>query len=125
MAYAGRLPYWGRRSVQFFAVDPISGLFAPSKFCAFVPTMLPGGPPPPGTMTHPIYASLGEGDPRFDGRVAREHLERRLAFRLRSLDGSGCESKFSAWHTPLRDHIGLREPIQLLLPPAWYSAHGP
>lgn len=28
---------WGRRAVWFFAVDPVTRLFAPSTFCAFLP----------------------------------------------------------------------------------------
>jgi len=66
---------WGRRRVSYFVYDQASHLFAPSKFCAFVPTvktasaanlptLLEGRP---AGMTMPIYASLGEGDKRFDG----------------------------------------------------------
>ena len=108
--------------MQFFVADPASKLFAPSKFCAFVPAMLPGHPPPPATMTFEVYEALGERDPRFDGSVARKHLARRLAFRVVPLVGSGLEQAFGAWHEGLADHVALRNPVTLLLPPTWYRA---
>jgi hypothetical protein len=111
---------WRRRSVQFFVVDPASGLFAPSKFCAFVPASGLGGAPPPPTMTFSVYASLGEDDPRFDGNVARRHLARRLAFDTVLLDESQHGAAFAAWHGERAKHISLRQPVTLLVPPRWH-----
>jgi len=80
---------WGRRRVQFFAMCGASRLFAPSKFCAFIPAPAFGSRvvEPGGAlgMSLEVYAQLGEQDPRFDGNVARTHLERRLGYRALSL----------------------------------------
>lgn len=112
--------HWRRRRVQFFVADPVSQLFAPSKFCAFLPSARPGGTPSPPTMTFAVYASLGEQDPRFDGNVARRHLERRLAFRSVALDASDLGGAFAQWHATVAEHVELRPPVHLLLPPVWY-----
>ena len=37
MAQPDRAALWGRRPVQYFAFDPATSQFAPSKFCAFIP----------------------------------------------------------------------------------------
>jgi hypothetical protein len=111
---------WRRRQVQFFVVDPATGLFAPTKFCAFLPALRLGGPTTPPTMTFRIYSSLGEQDSRFDGNVARRHLERRLAFNIVPLDDSHFRGAFEAWHQQTNDQITLRKPVTLLLPPDWY-----
>ncbi len=66
---------WGRRYVRYFVFEPVSGLFAPSKFCAFVPApqhesagrAFVEAREPPGGMTIALYSSLGEQDSRFDG----------------------------------------------------------
>ena len=112
---------WGRRRVQFFVFDMVSGLFAPSKFCAFLPARRPGGPPPPPTMTMKVYAQLGEEDPRFDGNIARRHLARSLAFEDAPLaDRPSLRPAFDAWLTRVGRHLLLREPVRLLQPPAWF-----
>lgn len=111
---------WRRRSVQFFVVDPASGLFAPSKFCAFVPALGLSGALPPPTMTFSVYASLGEGDPRFDGNIARRHLSRRLAFETVLLRESQHSRAFAGWHEARAEHISLRQPVTLLVPPRWH-----
>lgn len=113
---------WGRRRVQYFVAEPRSGQFAPSKFCAFLPARRPGGPAPPTSMTLQVYAQLGEEDPRFDGAVARRHLRSRLAFGESPLRGDGTLAEaFATWHGKFSDHLQLREPVRLLLPPRWFS----
>jgi hypothetical protein len=84
---------WGRRRVRYFVFDPSSELFAPAKFCAFIPgpifrgggangmTSLPSKPNSSHGMTMSVYAQLGEQDRRFDGNVARTHLQTRLQYR--------------------------------------------
>src|SRR5215213_7268299 len=68
---------WGRHTVTYFVADPRSGLFAPSKFCAYVDvTASTQG----AAMTVARYLSLDEAEPRFDGHRARVHLTRHLAF---------------------------------------------
>lgn len=109
---------WGRRQVQFFVFDGCSGLFAPSKFCAFVPAALAEDRPPP-MMTLQVYALLGEQDPRFDGHVARRHLLKRLAFHETALHGP-MEQRFWGWMASAGPYIHPRQPVRILLPPSWY-----
>jgi len=110
---------WGRRRIQYFVGDPRTGLFAPSKFGAFIPAKRPGGPPPPATMTMQVYGSLGEQDPRFDGHVARRHLERRLAFELIEADQVG--PAFERWLASIDTAVATRGTPKVLLPPDWYA----
>jgi len=111
---------WRRRKIQFFVFDPACKVFAPSKFCAFIPAPRALGAPAPATMTLDVYESLGEQDPRFDGHRARKHLTRRLAFREVPLEGA-VEEWFWEWHRGFGDWVGLRRPLRVLLPPEWYS----
>ena len=118
---------WGRRRVSYFVYDQASRLFAPSKFCAFVPTvktasaanlpaLLEGRP---AGMTMPIYASLGEGDKRFDGAIAWKHLHQVLGYDLWDLSsaGHGIKAEFERWRAQSADVLDIRAP-KLLLPPA-------
>lgn len=104
---AGTAATWGRRRIRYFVFDPVSRLFAPSKFAAFVPS--PQGQSgtrpftevrePPGAMSIGLYAALGEQDPRFDGHVARRHLEVALGYRAVELSQSGdvLRAAFEKW----------------------------
>ena len=75
---AGRAA-WGQRTVTYFVHDPRSGLFAPSKYCAFVPVQdVVATSRPVIAMDMETYASLDESESRFDGNVARRHLAGRL-----------------------------------------------
>jgi hypothetical protein len=111
---------WTRRPIQFFVFDQRGGLFAPSKFCAFVPARIAGGTRPPPTMTLEVYATLGEKDPRFDGHVARRHLIKRLAFRDMGADDPEIVDAFKAWLRRYASRVSLRPPVRVLLPPPWY-----
>lgn len=105
---------WGRRRVQFYVMCNASGIFAPSKFCAFIPAPAfgerPAGIARALGMTLPIYAQLGEQDPRFDGNIARKHLERRLGYAAFPLAEAptAVREAFSRWvtgvKTALRPH---------------------
>ena len=114
----GNGPEWGKRQVQFFVYDECSGLFAPAKYCAFVPAAL-GDDRPPATMTFQVYTDLGEQDPRFDGHVARVHLVKRLAFSEVALQGE-VKNRFWGWMARADPYIKLRQPVRVLLPPSWY-----
>jgi hypothetical protein len=114
---------WGRRPVQYFVFDSVTHLFAPSKFCAFVPA--PGWTAPansasatPIGMTMSVYASLGEQDPRFDGRIARNHLRVNIGYGEIALHEADpdVQRSFAAWHEPLQCAVPLRRPVRLLLP---------
>lgn len=76
---------WGKRTVTYFVFDPKSQLFAPSKFCAYVPiesaSLIPvqsGGLRRP-EMSINLYVMLDGTDSRFDGQRARSHLAQNLS----------------------------------------------
>lgn len=119
---------WGRRRVTFLAFDPVSRLFAPSKFCAFVPAATPSEGrfansvrEPPGGITFETYLSLGEQDPRFDGHVARMHLERRLRYRRLPIGEAEGEMSVAleSWLSAHRDSIIVPRDGVVLIPAAY------
>jgi hypothetical protein len=80
---------WGRRRVRYFVYVPHSALFAPCKFCAFLPVRQWGtgiGVTDFSRMTLELYAELDEREPRFDGHIAQRHLTRRLGMVPQSPD---------------------------------------
>lgn len=118
---------WGRRPVQYFVFDPVTGLFAPSKFCAFVPAAesqkrgsvrVVSAPRGSIGMTMAIYASLGEQDPRFDGHIARRHLRANVGYLEIALGEAdpAVQRAFAAWHEPLEALVPLRRPVRFLVP---------
>ena len=80
--------HWGKRTVTYFVFDPRSHLFAPSKFCAFLP--VPNLPSSKFSESHGAaigmtvgyYCSIDQEEPRFDGSIARRHLIERLGYQL-------------------------------------------
>lgn len=79
---------WGRRTVTYFVYDPYSKNFAPSKICAYlvIQPEMKGGTIAT-QMTVDFYVTLDESETRFDGNIARNHLELHLALEtLRSED---------------------------------------
>ena len=119
--------HWGRRRVRFFVFDPASGWFAPSKFCAFVPAPRPTPETrpfrtvqePPGGMTLGFYAVLGEQDPRFDGHVARKHLEQRLGYRAVPIATAepSVRAAFEAWRAGIEPRfVTIARDAVVLLP---------
>jgi hypothetical protein len=128
---------WGRRRVRYFAFDPSTCEFAPSKFCAFLNANLTATSDPtqmalPMTMT--LYVSLDESEPRFDGNRAQQHLTRKLGMVPVHLDESPADDAmlvgedrrllvlFQYWHSKHHDSILLdsKGPI-ILRPPTWYQ----
>jgi hypothetical protein len=75
---------WGRRTVRYFVFDPVSKLFAPSKFCAYVipQSSIATDESSVGLMDMTAYCSLDEGDSRFDGHRAQKHLTKNLGMRI-------------------------------------------
>ncbi|TMH00013.1 MAG: hypothetical protein E6H79_17760 [Betaproteobacteria bacterium] len=118
---------WGRRRVSYFAYDHASGLFAPSKFCAFVPTvkMAAAAKRPeilqrrPAGMTMSIYAMLDESDPRFDGRIAWKHLHSVLGYDVVEIQraSDSVRTRFDCWQRRLAGVVQVRSPVVLLMPP--------
>jgi hypothetical protein len=113
---------WGRRRVQYFVGVPYSGLFAPCKFCAFLPVR-PATPQAgisnPSSMTVQLYVELDESEPRFDGNVAQRHLTKRLGMVARQpAEHPQTREPFESWLTTVADFITVhsRGPV-FLLPP--------
>jgi len=102
---------WGGRRIRYLVAHPSSGLFAPSKFCAY--TRMPSPNDSPGfqtpAMTVPAYTRIEPETGIFDGQKARLRLER-LGFRCTHI--SACtpslRQRFASWgHL----HIGPFRPI--------------
>jgi hypothetical protein len=117
---------WACRRVRFFAFDPASRGFAPSKFCAYVPAVsgavegraFMSVREPPGGMTSEIYFSLGEQDSRFDGNLARMHLERRLRYRVLPISEASRDvaDAFSEWKARHRESVAVSPDAVVLMP---------
>jgi hypothetical protein len=116
--FAAQQQQWGKRTVTYFVYDPQSEEFAPSKFCAF----LPADPEQIG-MNIALYSQLGEGESRFDGKVARDYLTKTLGMVEYSPDQvPPIQARFVVWHERHQAHIRLHPNGQrFIVPPAWYG----
>ncbi len=91
---------WGRRRIRYLVAHPSSGLFAPSKFCAYTRMPLPNDSSRFQTpaMTVPAYTQIEPETGIFDGQKARLRLER-LGFRRMHI--SACipslRQRFASW----------------------------
>lgn len=103
---------WGKRNVRYLVADPASGLFAPSKFCAY--TRMPSSSAPPESltpsMTIPAYAAIEQANSIFDGQKARLRLER-IGFRPIRLSTAPARlrSAFPKWKTPHQTALNIAE----------------
>lgn len=116
---------WGKRRIQYFVHDPLTGVFAPSKFCAFVPIPKRSPSPTPTggfaaayLMSLALYLDLDESEPRFDGHRARKHLEDRLMMSREPLDAAHpLQPAFERWIEQHEQTIAVRgQPHVLTLP---------
>jgi len=116
---------WKRRTVTYFVFDPVSKLFAPSKFCAYViPNRsnavvdVPGA----GMMDVATYCKLDQNDRRFDGHRARVHLTTNLGMTL--TQPSECptiDRAFSHWCRKNGASIKVHPSgPKIIRPPDWY-----
>jgi len=118
---------WGRRTVTYFVYEAESGLFAPSKFCAYSPISqseaADSGPTSLGVMTVANYAMLNDGTHTLDGHAAVRHLESRLGMILREgADEPAILEQFGAWREDHIDSINVHPAgPHFLLPPPWFS----
>jgi hypothetical protein len=119
---------WGKRTVTYFVYDPRSELFAPSKFCAFIP--IPAIPNLLASdsngailsMTMPYYCSIDTNEPGFDGAVARKHLVNRLGYRLLEPGESrGFSSRFECWLAAQERHVRVHQRRAHILVPSRLS----
>jgi hypothetical protein len=112
---------WGKRTVRYFVFDRTTGLFAPSKFCAFLPvsrqktasmaeTRIPVSP-----MTLAHYSALDQSALRFDGGNAQKHLQRRLGYSARRLADSPGRAQFQTWLSRHSNHIRVHPDGPIIL----------
>lgn len=116
---------WGKRTIKYFVFDPATNQFAPSKFCAYINAILQdaqGLEPNHPLMTLPLYTSLDESEPKFDGNLAQTHLQHRLSMYLASAKESPHISEaFSNWQHLNADHIRIHPSGPLfLVAPSWF-----
>jgi len=115
---------WGKRTVTYFVYDPRSDLFAPSKFCAFLP--MPKVAESSAVislntvidMTIDYYCSIDQIEPRFDGGAAKRHLLDRLGYQLIEHNTSpGFQARFEQWLTAWKQLIRVHpRGAHILLP---------
>jgi len=105
---------WGRRRVRYIAHDPRTGLFAPSKFVAYLclpergklfdvsQQSLTG-------MTIESYTDIDYEHPLFDGRRAWQHLKQNLGMPAQPLDSlpAGQVDTFWRWAERHQDSLQL------------------
>jgi hypothetical protein len=116
---------WKRRTVTYFVFDPVSKLFAPSKFCAYsIPVRLSptGTTSESGLMDMQTYCTLDETDRRFDGNRARTHLMTNLGMNLTAADNSPeIGLAFNSWLSERATLITVHPSgAKILVPPTWY-----
>ena len=119
---------WGKRTVRFFVYDLRFGLFAPSKFCAYLAILAStchdnsaAVLEATSRMTIPVYATLDGTDSRFDGHRARMHLANNLSMASRDGDdAAGILPHFQRWLSLHADSINVHPdgPV-FIVPPEW------
>jgi hypothetical protein len=114
------LEQWGKRTITYFIYDPRTHRFAPSKFCAFLSSdrwlYLK-------QMRIEEYVTYDESEPRFDGHIARRHLERHLAMHEEVAElASAITQHFERWLDGVHDAVRVhpRGP-KFLVPPRWFA----
>ena len=117
---------WRRRPARYLVFDPMSKLFAPSKFCAFRPiacetaeaaqVLVPN-------MTIEFYASLGEEEQRFDGNRAWRHLCDHLGMSVCAIgEDPVMMVHFQNWLARVGDAINVDVKTTVALsPPNWFN----
>ncbi len=74
-------------------------------------------------MTLPLYTSLDESEPKFDGNLAQTHLQRQLSMRCTTAEESRLSLKqFRKWQDLNTDHIRIHPNGPLfLVAPSWFA----
>jgi len=121
---------WGKRTVTYFVFDPKSKLFAPSKFCAYIPVesadliqqVKSTGLVRP-EMSLDLYTTLDETDRRFDGQRARLHLTQGLAMITeRKTENLMLATLFDEWLEQRSNSISVHPNGAVFLsPPEWFG----
>jgi len=116
---------WKRRTVTYFVFDPVSKLFAPSKYCAYVMPVRSGpigSASATGLMNLQTYCKLDETDRRFDGNRARTHLTNNLGMKLVTpAEMPAVASAFDEWLSMHNASTKVHSTgCKFLIPPTWY-----
>jgi len=119
------LELWGKRTIKYFVYDAATGHFAPSKFCAYINALAQEGSGFLANyqlMSMPLYTSLDESEPKFDGNLAQSHLQRQLNMRLTTPDESPHISQaFTTWQATQINHVWVHPSGPLfLVAPSWF-----
>ncbi|WP_068819546.1 hypothetical protein [Phormidesmis priestleyi] len=121
---------WGKRTVTYFVFDPKTKLFAPSKFCAYIPVesanlilqIKSNGLMRP-EMNLDLYMTLDQTDKRFDGQRARLHLTQSLAMIAeKKSENSVLANLFDEWLEQRSESISIHPNGAVFLsPPEWFG----
>ncbi len=125
---------WGRRRVRYFAADLRAGLFAPSKFAAYVRLRRPraagaSAPDSPASLTGmnlAAYAAIDANHLIFDGSRAWRHLRDRLGFSLHALDDlrPSVIDAFWRWAEKMGKSVQVDKRGAMVLVPAVFQQSG-
>jgi len=118
---------WGQRRVRYFAYDPRTTLFAPSKFAAYL--RLPLSPQQAWLQERSLtgmsiasYTEIDQQHPLFDGRRAWQHLETQLRMVAMPIETQPetMVDTFWRWSERFKDAITVdaKGPV-ILCPPVW------
>ncbi len=117
---------WCKRTIKYFVYDAATHRFAPSKFCAYVNALPSSGSTVLSNqqlMSMPLYVSLDEGEPKFDGNLAQTHLQRQLNMRLTTPSESPLIAQaFAVWQAAQVNHIRIHPSGPMfLIAPSWFA----
>jgi hypothetical protein len=118
---------WGQRRVRYFAYDPRTRQFAPSKFAAYL--RLPLSPQQAWLQERSLtgmsiasYTEIDQQHPLFDGRRAWQHLETQLCMVAMPIETQSetMVETFWRWSERFKDAISVdaKGPV-ILCPPVW------
>lgn len=118
---------WGKRTITYFVYDSKTSSFAPSKFCAYMPVLSRKSELQPISFAKPemsieIYQGIERNEKIFDGKKARDHLNRCLCMNYKvPLEDTQITSEFESWLTQNADTIRVHPngPIFLIFP-QWF-----
>lgn len=116
---------WGLRTVTYFVFDPVTAVFAPSKFCAYRPISKESSYLAPSGghlgMSIPFYAEVDQKARLFDGAQAQRHLIQRLGMKVMSVDADQqVLHHFRAWATSQSKSIRVHpNGAQVITPHTW------
>ena len=118
---------WGRRRVRYIAHDPRTGLFAPSKFAAYLCLPERGKPFDVSQqsltgMTVESYTDVDYEHALFDGHRAWQHLEQNLSMKAQPLETLPPEQVNTFWRWAERHQDSIKpdaKGVVILSAPHW------